>query len=216
VSTLTTKRARKLGDKSGRKKPHDSHEPLELRERLRHQWDVLDLERRMLENAEHRVRYGLIIFGAVNTGVVLFLARQPLLIPLSPSLALLLRAMAALYVLVAFTVLAGALRSLRPGLSARQIARLVKSELVPERRDQVLLSLIPTGEGLARLSELHRAWRTVSAEQLSAELTQACLIISTDMEGKAIVMRRLYASLGVMLALAATVVAGLALLRPGT
>jgi len=216
MSPITAKRARKRADKAGRRKSDDRHEPLALRERLRHQWDVLDLERRMLENAEHRVRYGLIIFGAVNTGVVLLLARQPLIAPLSPSLALLLRGMAALYVLVAFTVLAGALRSLRPGLSARQITRLVRSEFVPERRDQVLLSLIPTGEGLARLSELHRAWRTVSAEQLSAELTQASLIISTDMEGKAIVMRRLYASLGVMLTLAAAVVAGLALLRPGT
>jgi len=206
VSPLATKRARR--------RESAEHEPLQLRERLRHQWDVLDLQRRMLENAEHRVRYGLIIFGAVNTGVVLFLARQPLLTSLPPRVMLALRILALVYVLVAFTVLAGALGSLRPGLSARQITRLVKSELVPDRRDQVLLSLIPTGDGLARLSELHRAWRNVSGEQLSAELTQACLIISTHMEGKAEVMRRLYTSLGVMLAMAAVVVVGLALVRP--
>jgi hypothetical protein len=50
-------------------------EPLVIRERIRNQWEVLDLERRFLEDLDQSVRYALIVFGVINTAAVLVLAR---------------------------------------------------------------------------------------------------------------------------------------------
>src|SRR5438876_5667087 len=39
-----------------------------IRERIRNQWEILNLERRFAEDLDRSVRYALIVFGIVNTG----------------------------------------------------------------------------------------------------------------------------------------------------
>ena len=54
---------RLVESKTHRRKSVGPDEPLSIRERVRNQWDVLDLQRRLLENADQRVRYGLVILA---------------------------------------------------------------------------------------------------------------------------------------------------------
>ncbi|MFN8574113.1 MAG: hypothetical protein U0132_18795 [Gemmatimonadaceae bacterium] len=187
--------------------------PLGIRERLRNQWDVLDLQRRLLENADQRVRYGLVIFGAVNTGVVVLLTKAPAFSELSPTAVMVLRAVAIVYVIVAFTVLGDSLRSLRPALSPKTLVHMLAGFTGPPRRDQVLLTLMPTEKNQLRLADLHRAWCGVTGEQLSAELSQASVICSSMMDTKLVAVRRLYAALAVMLLLAAGSLAALTVIH---
>lgn len=196
-----------------RRKPVSAHEPLAIRERLRNQWDVLDLQRRLLDNADQRVRYGLVIFGAVNTGVVVLISRAPAFSNVAPTGGVLLRAVAALYVVVAFIVLGDSLRSLRPALSPRTLASMMAGDDGTRRREQVLLTLLPTGAAEARLADLHRAWCQLTGEQLSAELSQASHICSGMMQTKLAAVRRLYSALAVMLFLAAGALGSLMLLQ---
>src|SRR6187549_925202 len=48
---------------------------LSIGERIDNQWEVLDLERRLSEGLDKRVRYALIVFGVTNAAAVLVLAR---------------------------------------------------------------------------------------------------------------------------------------------
>ncbi len=196
-----------------RRKSTGPNEPLRIRERLRNQWDVLDLQRRLLENADQRARYGLVIFGAVNTGVVVLLTRAPAFSNIAPSSGMLLRVVAVLYVIVAFVVLGDSLRSLRPALSRRTLASMMTGDDGSLRREQVLLTLMPNGAKELRLADLHHAWCRLTGEQLSAELSQASHICSSMMHTKLVAVRRLYSALAVMLLLAAGSLGALTLLQ---
>jgi len=44
-----------------RRRLAETTEPLSIRERIRNQWEVLDLERRFLEDLDQSVRYALIV-----------------------------------------------------------------------------------------------------------------------------------------------------------
>lgn len=191
----TGKRRRKRGDTESK--------PLKVRDRVRNQWDVFDLQRRMLDSVEHSVRYALIIFGAVNTGVVILMTRESLLTGLSPSMESILRLVAALYGLAAFVALTDAVRSLRPRLLPRDIRRMGFDPITFRAGDGVILPVIPTGGAATRLSALHQNWQTVSAEALSEELSTASRACAALVEVKAHALWRLYRTLAVMLVLVA-------------
>ena len=183
--------------------------PLRVRERLRHQWDALDLQRRILEDMNQSVRYALIIFGTVNTAVVFVMLRVPYLTSL-PGSQLAIRVTVASYALFAFAVLIDAVRLLRWRVSGAEFAAWRRELAERGYDDQVLLSLFPFGNGQASLDARVRAWQNASGEQLSVELTQLCGFLSTLFDTKAASLRRLYTALSVMLPLAAVVVAGIA------
>ena len=149
----------------------------------------------------------------MNTGVVVLLTRAPAFSNIAPSGGMLLRIVAIVYVIVAFTVLGDSLRSLRPALSPRTLASMMAGESQPQRREQVLLTLMPTGAEELRIADLHRAWCRLTGEQLSAELSHASLICSTMMQTKLVAVRRLYSALAVMLLLAAGSLGALTLLQ---
>src|SRR5260370_37393729 len=50
-----------------RRRLAETLEPLLIRERIRNQWEVPELERRFLEDLDQSVRYVLIVFGVINT-----------------------------------------------------------------------------------------------------------------------------------------------------
>lgn len=187
--------------------------PLSQRQRIRNQWEALDVARRVLDSLDHSVRYGLIIFSAVNTGAVILLVRPNLFPNLSPTMLLVFKALGALYVGVAVGILFYSIRSLSPRLVPKELARLTAEtgEHLGASEDHIMLmSLRP---GLIRhgtLAEFHQSWRNLTGEQLSRELSEAILVARHMMERKYAVLNRLYPALGIMLVLAALLVIAMA------
>ena len=105
------KRLRKLAEQAAR-----DAGPLPLRDRIRNQWEAVETARRVLDSLDHSVRYGLIIFSAVNTAAVVLIVRPHLFSGLTPGALLLFRSLGALYLLVALWILFYAIRSLSPRL----------------------------------------------------------------------------------------------------
>ena len=183
--------------------------PLELRERIRNQWEALDVARRVLDSLDHSVRYGLIIFSAVNTAAVVLIVRPQLLSSLPPAALWVMRGLGGLYLLVALWILFYAIRSLSPRLAPHELARL-KEQTDAHRtssEDHILLmALRPVGAESSTLAAFHDGWRGLTGEELSRELSEAILISKHMMERKYAVLNRLYPALAVMLLLAAVLI----------
>ena len=187
--------------------------PLSLKERLRNQWEAVGIARHLLDGLDHSVRYGLIIFSAVNTGAVILIARPSLFENLSPGTLLILKGLGALYVGVALWILFYAIRSLSPRLPPRQLARLIAqtdAHLIASREHILLMTLRPLVPEHRNLAAFHEGWQTVTGEELSRELSEAILIAKNMMERKYAVLSRLYPGLAVMLLLAAVLVVTMA------
>jgi len=183
--------------------------PLSLRQRIRNQWEALDVARRVLDSLDHSVRYGLIIFSAVNTAAVILIVRPTLLPSLPPGTQLVLRILGGLYLLVALWILFYAIRSLSPRLGPQELARLAEQTDThrTSAEDHILLmSLRPVGAAASTLAGFHEGWRGLTGEELSRELSEAILISKHMMERKYAVLNRLYPALAVMLVLAAVLV----------
>jgi hypothetical protein len=199
--------------KRERERLAEANQPLPIRERLRNQWDVLSFERRQLEWMDQSVRYALVIFTTVNAFAAILLTRADILFPLSPSTLLVTRVLAAVYGVLTVTILLIAVRSLRPGHSPADLTSLsaAPADEHGAKPLRVLQTLMPAGVDHARLAVLHDSWRTISGEELSGELTQACIVLRSLVETKYHALRRLYTGLAVMLSLAAILGIGLAL-----
>jgi hypothetical protein len=183
--------------------------PLSLRQRIRNQWEALDVARRVIDSLDHSVRYGLIIFSAVNTGAVILLVRPHLFPNMTATTLLVLKAIGAFYIGVALWILFYAIRSLSPRLVPRELARLTAEtgEHLGASEDHVMLmSLRPGIRQHGTLAEFHESWRSLNGEQLSRELSEAILVARHMMERKYAVLNRLYPALGVMLLLAALLI----------
>lgn len=199
--------------KRERERLAEASQPLPIRERLRNQWEVLSFERRQLEWMDQSVRYALVIFTTVNAFAAILLTRADILFPLSPSTLLVTRVLAAVYGVLTVTILLIAVRSLRPGHSPADLASLsaAPADEHGARPLRVLQTLMPAGVDHASLAVLHDSWSTISGEELSGELTQACIVLRSLVETKYHALRRLYTGLAVMLSLAAILGIGLAL-----
>lgn len=199
--------------KRERERLAEANQPLPIRERIRNQWDVLSFERRQLEWMDQSVRYALVIFTTANAFAAILLTRADILFPLSPPTLLATRVLAAVYGVLAVTILLAAVRSLRPGHSPAELASLsaAPSDQHGTKPLRVLQTLMPTGVDHASLAVLHESWSTISGDELSGELTQACIVLRSLVETKYHALRRLYTGLAVMLSLAAILGIGLAL-----
>jgi hypothetical protein len=183
--------------------------PLQLRERLRNQWEALDVARHVLDSLDHSVRYGLIIFSAVNTGAVILLVRPHLFPNLASGTLVLMRILGALYLGVALWILFYAIRSLSPRLVPNELARLAEqtdTHRTPSEDHILLMTLRPVGLQPSTLASFHEGWRGLTGEELSRELSEAILISKHMMERKYAVLNRLYPALAVMLLLAALLI----------
>ena len=208
---MTDKTDKKEGEAG--KPPPDPNAPLGIRDRLRNQWEAIGVARHVLDGLDHSVRYGLLIFSAVNTGAVILIVRKDMFSALSPLTLLLLKALGALYVGVALWILFYAIRSLSPKLPAKELARLIAwtdAHRVADREHILLMTVRPLAEESTRLGIFHEGWQTVTGEELSRELSEAILIAKNQAERKYALLDRLYPALAVMLLLAALLIVVLA------
>jgi hypothetical protein len=192
-----------------------SDKPLNLRERIRNQWDVFELQRHLLESLDQMVRYGLLIFGAVNTGVVILISRPTIMVGLSPDVATVARGVGILYGVTAFLLLADAVRSLRPRLAASDMRAMGIDPSLGLDTTSVLMTLIPVGDAMGRLGSLHEHWQRASGESFSRELSEASRLCAILIERKSARLQRIFLTLGCMLLLAAVFSGVIALTRAG-
>ena len=192
-------------DKRERKRLEAGQEPLEMRERLRNQWEVVGLQRRILQDMDRSVRYGLVIFTAANTGAALLISRTHLVGGESGLASLALKILMVLYLALAAVILMSSLRSLRPVLTTQEILRLGKTVLGEEsfRPLRVMLPLLPTKGDLERLRGVHQAWQSSSGEEISLELTETSLLLKSLIETKHAAVHQLYVNLVRMLVVVA-------------
>ena len=191
-----------------RRRLAETTEPLSIRERIRNQWEVLDLERRFLEDLDQSVRYALIVFGVINTAAVLVLARGNALSGGSGPTEWGVRLFVTLYALLAFNTLRDALRSLRPPLSATSLTGIGAPPTLPQSGSEtpVALSVLPTGASRPSEEDYHRAWQRISGEELSRQLSIASLALSALGTSKLAALHKLYAGVTLSLLLTAVLI----------
>ena len=192
-------------DKRERKRLEAGQEPLEMRERLRNQWEVVGLQRRILQDMDRSVRYGLVIFTAANTGAALLISRTHLIVGEAAQASLALKILMVLYLALAAVILMNSVRSLRPVLTPQEVVKLGKAVMGEEhfRPLRVMLPLLPTKGDLESLRGVHQAWQNASGDEISLELTQTSLILKCLIEIKHSGVHKLYTNLVRMLVMAA-------------
>ena len=200
----------KKEDKQNREPVVPHSVPMITRERLRNQWEALDLVRRALEDAEKSVRYALLIFGVLNTMVFLLLTRRDLS-AMSGFARVGNTALDVTYAVVAVAVLVFAIRALHPSFHAWEAHfRAGSNEPVSPagRADGVVLFRDVLKYSI---DGYQQAWRNLTDEQLSAELASLSYILTWHANRKNENLRRLYGGLGILLVLGAAMflVAGL-------
>jgi len=196
-------------DKKERKRLKRARKPLPLQERLHHQWNVLDLERRLVEDLDRSVRYALIVYGVTNTAAVLIATRSSVFVSMAPEATAILKVIAAVYAVLAFVTLAYAIRSFRPKLTLETMAGV--RALADGAGVRPLLTILPSAAPSPSPAELDTAWERISREELSRELSIATLASKAASDLKHAALKRLYTGLTLMLILGAMMLVTLGL-----
>jgi hypothetical protein len=198
--------------KRRKKRLREAHRRLDVRERFRLLTDLIDSQRKMIEVADHKARFALVIMGAVNAGLVLLVmsGRWTEVVPaaLRPWLLVILLP----YGVAAFVFLLDAARVLQPHMHDW-------TEVAPGAPpggqtdgagEQRPLGLMYWGAVLqSDLPRYSSLWTEARVGQVSAELAllaHELARVNADQYGS---LRRLFRALRVMLVLAAAFVAAL-------
>ena len=193
---------RKLGKKQ--KKPlKDAHRPLDSWERYRALTDALDEAIDLVDLADHKARFALVIMAAVN--VVLFFsadapdplkARRSRCSSSSASTSL-------VYILVALYFFLQAIESLRPRKSQPQVPPATQTGI-----EEFPLGIRFYEDILRRdVDDYKKAWQEVRIGQLNAELAVQAHALAQINRAKYAALRRLYKGLQIMTLMAVGLVA---------
>jgi uncharacterized protein YjiK len=180
--------------KKQKKLQKDAHRPLDSWERYRALTDALDEAIDLVDLADHKARFALVIMAAVN--VVLFLSADALdpLKAKSATLQIMLGIYLFLYVLVALFFFLQAIESLRPRHSQPQV----------NPADQMRFEEYPLGirfyEDVLRrdVNEYVKAWQDVRIGQLNSELAIQAHALAAINRAKYAALGRLYKGLLIM------------------
>ena len=195
------KRLKKL-----RKAMEGGKQPLAAWERYRALGDAFDMEQDLVDLADHKARFALIIMGALNT-VTLFIGTRSEAVALAPpALRPWVTIYAGAYALVALYFFVQAIESLRPRAAK---ARLPYPGL--DGREDHPLGVRFYEDILARdVAAYREAWHRIRLGQLNAEVAQQVHLIAQINKRKYAALAQLYAGLKVMTLLAALLVTSLA------
>ncbi|HEY3120875.1 MAG TPA: SdiA-regulated domain-containing protein [Vicinamibacteria bacterium] len=189
--------------KKERKRIKDSHRPLDSWERYRALTDTLDEALELVDLADHKARFALIIMTAVN-GVLFLLGTRTSVFELAPpSFRPAMAVFVAVYGAVAVYFFLQAIESLRPRKSKPQVQYTGESML-----EDYPMGIRYYEDILSRDVEAYRrAWREVRMGQLNAELTIQAHALAQINRAKYAALRRLYFGLQLMTIMATALVA---------
>jgi len=197
-----TSNANEKADKQRKKEEkfvEDARRPLDAWERYRALLDALDEGHQLVELADRKARFALVIMGALNVAAFLLAARVEVIALIPDAYRSWLGLYVLVYAFVAVYFFLQAIEALRPRSLQAQLE--YPGMAGP---DHFPMGLRYYEDAVLRDVEAHRrAWREVKLGQLNAELavqTHALARINVD---KYAALRRLYVGLRVMTLLAA-------------
>jgi hypothetical protein len=190
----------------------EASQELSIRERIRNQWEVIELERRLSEGVDRRVRYALLVFGVTNAAAVLALARFDTFGQDSGPAAWVGRVFAVVYVILAVIILRDALRAMRPRLSAAEFELIARQPILDDPAETLVSrGILPVGSSRPSPGEYHARWQRITGEALSRQLSEISLAFSGLAETKLAALRHLYSALARSVVLTACLMVALLL-----
>lgn len=189
-------------DKKRKKKEYKRAGPWErykaLLDAVKESQDLVDL-------ADHKARFALLIMGALNAAIILLGTRSDLLSSLPPNLRLWLHVYFAVYAIIAIYFLVQAIESLRP----RSIPDLALKGAVSEKDESLGLRYFVDALRYDPPTYL-RAWQSVRVSQLNAELATQLHTLARINKAKYNAVAKLYLGLQAITVLTAGLLVAMA------
>jgi hypothetical protein len=195
--------ARTGSGKKARKRAHDRNRYLDSRERCRNLWEVINQARNLVELADHKARYALVVMGVVNAAVFILATRSHSLVEsIPPDLRSVLPVLIVPFGLLAVVFLIDAYNSLRP-----------RPPVLDSGSSGADYAARPTGlifwETFLSdsLASYQKAWDQVRMVQLNSELAAMAYRLAEGIHAKYAALRRLYIELLLIILIAALLLA---------
>jgi uncharacterized protein YjiK len=193
--------------KKQKKALKDAHRPLDSWERYRALTDVLDEAIDLVDLADHKARFALVIMAALNVVLFFVAVRTDLAKDIPRVFQPFVGVYVLIYALVALYFFLQAIESLRPRKSQPQVSPIAQTGF-----DDFPLGIRFYEDILRRdVEDYKRAWKDVRVGQLNAELAVQAHALAGINRAKYTALRRLYSGLKLMTLLAVGLV-GLAAL----
>lgn len=181
----------------------DAHRPPDSFERFRILMEVLSEGRQVVELADHKARYALVIIGVLNTGVFYLLARLDILEAFPPALQPWMRGFLILYAVLTCVFVFHAVDALRP--------RRMKYEALVGGADGPLGVMYWETIAAQDVETYRREWAAARMGQINAELVLVAHRLSRLIQMKYAALGKLYAGLIVLVVMATVMLATAAL-----
>jgi uncharacterized protein YjiK len=193
--------------KKQKKALKDAHRPLDSWERYRALTDVLDEAIELVDLADHKARFALVIMAALNVVLFFVAIRTDLVREVPGRFQPFIGVYVLIYALVALYFFLQAIESLRPRKSQPQVSPVTQTGI-----EEFPLGIRFYEDILRRdVEDYKRAWKEVHVGQLNAELAVQAHALAGINRAKYTALRRLYSGLKLMTLLAVGLV-GLAAL----
>jgi hypothetical protein len=197
-----TRKAAKLSKKE-RRFLKDAHRPLESWERYRALTDVLDEAIDLVDLADHKARFALVIMGALNALLFIMASQTDVFDAIPAAWRPLMGAVIIIYALIALYFVIQAIESLRPRKAQPQVRYASETGL-----EDFPVGLRFYEDILGRDVEAYRrAWRELRIGQLNAELSVQAHALAQINKAKYNALRRLYFGLQLMTVMAVLLLA---------
>jgi hypothetical protein len=183
-----------------RKLLHQRERGVSAREQGKHLWEAVNQGRRVIELADHKARYALVVMGVVNAGLLILVTRSSHFIPLVPAhIRPLLSLLIIPFLLVSLVFLVDSYNSLRPRPPLPIMEQSAPASVNSGRLlfwDRVLA---------ASLLEYQHAWRKVEQGELNDELAAMAYALAQGIRAKYRALHRLFIELLIIILLAALI-----------
>src|SRR3954471_8994295 len=184
--------------KKQKKALKDAHRPLDSWERYRALTDVLDEAIDLVDLADHKARFALVIMAALNVVLFFVAVRTDLAKEIPKFFQPFIGVYVLIYALVALYFFLQAIESLRPRKSQPQVQPVTQTGV-----EDFPLGIRFYEDILRReLEDYKRAWKDVHIGQLNAELAVQAHALAGINRAKYNALRRLYSGLKLMTLLA--------------
>jgi hypothetical protein len=184
--------------KKQKKALKDAHRPLDSWERYRALTDVLDEAIDLVDLADHKARFALVIMAALNVVLFFVAVRTDLVRDIPKFIQPFVGVYVLIYALVALYFFLQAIESLRPRKSQPQVSPVTQTGI-----EEFPLGIRFYEDILRRdVEDYKRAWKDVHVGQLNAELAVQAHALAGINRAKYTALRRLYSGLKLMTLLA--------------
>ena len=177
----------------------DAERPPDSLERWRILSELVSEGRRVVDLADHKARYALVVMGILNAGVFFVMSRAHAFGTLPPAAKSWMIGFLVVYAALTFLFVWYAVDCLRP----RQLHYAENMGGTRDRRGLLYWEAIATYD----LESYQRAWSGARMEQLNAEVVVIAHHLARLIRFKYVALGRLYTGLAVLIALAAVLLA---------